>query len=173
MRDDDLAMTGAAFLDRDGVLISDCRYLSDPGQIQWIDGAKLALSRLARAGFRRFVVTNQSGVARGYFDEAAILRVHAALQEALPEESRIDAFAYCPHHPDGAIATYARPCDCRKPAPGMVDRLIADHGIDRAHSFLIGDKASDLQAAERAGIVGYLFEGGDLDAFVARILDRI
>jgi len=173
MRDDNLAMTGAAFLDRDGVLISDCRYLADPGQIQWIDGAKLALSRLARAGFRRFVVTNQSGVARGYFDEAAILRVHAALQEALPEESRIDAFAYCPHHPDGVIATYARSCDCRKPAPGMVDQLIADHAVDRAHSFLIGDKESDLQAAERAGIAGYLFEGGDLDACVARILDRI
>jgi len=173
MRGDDLAMTGAAFLDRDGVLISDCRYLSDPGKIQWIDGAKLALARLARAGFRRFVVTNQSGIARGYFDEAAILRVHAALQEALPEASRIDAFAYCPHHPDGVIAAYVRSCDCRKPAPGMVDRLIADHGVDRTHSFLIGDKASDLQAAERAGIAGYLFEGGDLDAFVARILDQI
>lgn len=165
-------MTGAAFLDRDGVLIRDCPYLASPEKIHWIDGAKPALSRLARAGYRRFVVTNQSGVARGYFDEAAISRVHAAMQDALPDESRIDAFAYCPHHPEGVIAAYTRSCDCRKPAPGMLDRLIADHGIDRARSFLIGDKASDLEAAARAGIAGFLFEGGDLEAFVVRILDR-
>jgi D-glycero-D-manno-heptose 1,7-bisphosphate phosphatase len=173
MRGGYLAMTGAAFLDRDGVLIADLGYMADPEQIQWIDGAKPALSRLARAGYRRFVVTNQSGVARGYFDEAAVSRVHAAMQNGLPDESRVDAFAYCPHHPDGVIAAYARPCTCRKPAPGMLDRLIADRGIDRARSFMIGDKPSDLEAAANAGIAGFLFEGGNLEAFVARILDRI
>ncbi|WP_448662044.1 D-glycero-alpha-D-manno-heptose-1,7-bisphosphate 7-phosphatase [Sphingomonas sp. CJ20] len=162
----------AAFFDRDGVLIVDTGYLSDPADMRWVDGAQQALARLAAQGYRLFVVTNQSGVARGYFEEAAVDRVHAAMQAALPPPARIDAFAYCPHHPDGSVARYALACDCRKPAPGMIERLTATHRIDRAGSFLIGDKASDVEAATRAGIAGFLFTGGDLDAFVTRILDR-
>ncbi len=135
------------------------------------DGAQQALSRLTAMGFHLFVVTNQSGVARGYFEEAAIDRVHAAMQSALPEGVRFVDIAYCPHHPQGRIARYAVACDCRKPAPGMLNRLIARHHIDRAGSFLIGDKASDMEAAARAGVPGFLFTGGDLDAFVTNILD--
>lgn len=166
----DQALARAAFFDRDGVLIIDTGYLSEPKDILWVDGAQRALARLAACGYRLFVVTNQSGVARGYFEEAAVGRVHAAMQAALPADARIDDFAYCPHHPDGSVAAYATACDCRKPAPGMLNRLIARHRIDRAGSFLIGDRASDLAAASGAGIAGFLFPGGDLDDFVARLL---
>lgn len=169
----DDALVRAAFFDRDGVLIVDTGYLSEPRDIRWIEGAQRALARLAARGYRLFVVTNQSGVARGYFEEAAIGDVHAAMQAALPVAARIDAFAYCPHHPAGVVAGYAHACDCRKPAPGMIERLIAEHRIDRAASFLIGDKASDVEAAARAGIAGFLFPGGDLDAFVDRVLDGL
>jgi D-glycero-D-manno-heptose 1,7-bisphosphate phosphatase len=160
----------AAFFDRDGVLIVDAGYLSDPEDIRWVDGARPALARLVAMGFRLFVVTNQSGVARGYFDEAAIGRVHDAMQAALPDGVRFDDLAYCPHHPHGQISRHAIVCDCRKPAPGMLERLIERHGLDRTASFLIGDKPSDMEAAERAGIAGFLFSGGDLDAFVAGVL---
>lgn len=160
-----------AFLDRDGVLIVDTGYLSDPADIRWIDGAQKALARLAAHGYRLFVATNQSGVARGYFEEAAIGRVHAAMQAALPANARIDDIAYCPHHPDGSVARFAVACECRKPLPGMLNRLIAQHRIDRAGSFLIGDRASDMAAAASAGIAGFLFPGGDLDQFVTRMLD--
>lgn len=162
--------TRAVFFDRDGVLIVDTGYPSKPDEIHWIDGAQRALIRLAALGYRRFVVTNQSGVARGYFDERAVESVHAAMQAALPDAARIDDFAYCPHHPGGSVARYAIACDCRKPAPGMLNSLIARHRIDRAGSFLIGDRASDLAAAAAAGIDGFLFPGGDLDRFVVGLL---
>lgn len=160
-----------AFFDRDGVLIVDTGYLSEPGEIRWVDGAQRALARLGAQGYKLFVVTNQSGVARGYFDEAAVGRVHAAMQAALPAEAQIDEFAYCPHHPDGSVAQYVTACECRKPASGMLNRLIARHRIDPGGSFLIGDRASDLAAAAGAGVAGFLFSGGDLDRFVTRLLD--
>ncbi|WP_226016454.1 HAD-IIIA family hydrolase [Novosphingobium sp. FKTRR1] len=163
----------AAFFDRDGVLIVDTGYLSDPDQIQWIEGAQMALARLATMGFMLFVVTNQSGVARGLFEEDAIARVHAAMQTDLGDAARIAEFAYCPHHPEGSVARYALTCECRKPAPGMLDRLIERHGIERGGSFLIGDKATDLEAAARAGIAGFLYTGGSLDRFVLGALDRL
>lgn len=159
------------FLDRDGVLIDDVGYLSDPSEIRWVDGAQGALARLAALDYKLFIVTNQSGVARGYFEEAAIGRVHDAMQLALPAEAQIDDIAYCPHHPQGSVARYAVACNCRKPAPGMLERLIKLHRIDRSDCFLIGDRASDIAAANSAGIPGYLFPGGDLDKFVVRLLD--
>lgn len=166
-------MRRAVFFDRDGVLIADRGYLGRVDQIQWIDGAQQALLRLSSLGYHRFVVTNQSGVARGYFDEATVEAIHAAMQDDLPDAARIDAFGYCPHHPDGVIARYAQVCTCRKPASGMIEQLMSAHGIERAGSFLIGDRQSDLDAAEHAGIAGFLFPGGNLDAFVASVLERM
>ena len=160
----------AAFFDRDGVLIVDTGYLAESKDIQWIDGAREALARLVLLGFQLFVVTNQSGVARGYFDEAAVGRVHMAMQAALPATAQFADIAYCPHHPEGSVARYAHVCNCRKPASGMLDQLIERHGIDPAASFLIGDRASDLAAAERAGVKGFLFPGGNLDLFVTSVL---
>lgn len=163
----------AAFFDRDGVLIVDTGYLSDPNDIQWIDGAQQALSRLAALGYRLFVVTNQSGVARGFFEEAAIGNVHAAMQAQLPPDARFDDIAYCPHHPAGVVAAYSVECACRKPAPGMLNTLIDRHQILRGGSFMIGDKASDMQAAARADVKGFLFSGGNLDHFVSGIVSQL
>lgn len=169
----DRAPARAAFFDRDGVLIVDTGYLSDPRDIRWIDGAQEALGRLAAMGYRLFVVTNQSGIARGYFEEDAVGRVHAAMQADLPDAARLDDIAYCPHHPAGSVERYAHSCTCRKPEPGMLNRLIERHHIDRAASFMIGDRASDMEAAAAAGIAGFLFEGGNLDKFVAQILSDL
>ncbi len=168
----DGAIVRAAFFDRDGVLIFDQGYLSDIAEVRWIDGAKDALISLANKGYLLFVVTNQSGVARGFFNEDAVLRVHEFMQTALPTTSQITEFAYCPHHPDGPVSPYAQICDCRKPAPGMINRLIERHGINRGQSFLIGDKQSDLDAAARAEIDGFLFRGGNLNSFVQDILGQ-
>lgn len=152
------------------MLIADTGYLSEPSDIHWIAGARDALARLALMGFHLFVVTNQSGVARGYFDEGAVGRMHMAMQAALPRSAQFTDIAYCPHHPDGSVARYAQVCTCRKPSSGMLDQLIERHGIDPAASFLIGDRASDIEAARRAGVNGFLFTGGDLDQFVTRVL---
>lgn len=157
----------AVFFDRDGVLITDTGYLSDPADICWTPGAQQALALLAARGYLLFVVTNQSGVARGYFPESAIARVHAAMQAYLPPEARFADIAWCPHHPEGTVPGYACVCACRKPAPGMVTALIDRHGIDTSRSFLIGDRPSDMAAAAGAGIAGHLFSGGDLHSFVA------
>lgn len=158
---------GAVFFDRDGVLNRDVGYPHRPGQIEWTPGAAEAIKAATAAGRRVFVVTNQSGVARGYFDEAAVQALHGWMAETLAAQgASIDGFAYCPHHPEGVVQGYARACDCRKPAPGMILRLIAEHDLDPARSLLIGDKASDMEAARRAGVLGVLFEGGDLPALV-------
>ncbi len=157
----------AVFFDRDGVLIADTGYLSDPEDIRWMPGAHMALALLAARGYLLFVVTNQSGVARGYFPESAIARVHAAMQADLPLDARFTDIAWCPHHPEGSVPRFTCICNCRKPAPGMVTSLIARHGIDTSRSFLIGDRPSDMAAAAAAGIAGHLFSGGDLHRFVA------
>lgn len=138
----------AAFLDRDGVLNIDHGYAHRPEQLDWIDGAPEAVRLLNEAGYYVIVVSNQSGVARGYFGEDAVLRFHAHMQDELAEHgARIDAFYYCPHHPRGTVKAFAIACQCRKPLPGLLERAAGDWPIDRARSFLIGDKDSDLAAA--------------------------
>jgi len=162
----------AVFFDRDGVLNVDSGYPHRREDLHWIEGARAAVGRVNRAGYWAVVATNQSGVARGYYDEAAVDAFHAAMQEALAAEgARIDAFYSCFHHADASIARYrAADHPDRKPNPGMILRAIADLNIVREGSFLIGDRESDMAAARAAGIAGHLYEGGDLDAFVARLL---
>lgn len=159
----------AAFLDRDGVINVDIGYLHRPEDFQWIPGAPAAIRRLNDLGFWVFVVTNQSGVARGFYPEAAVQDLHRWINRQLQQfGAHVDAFFYCPHHPDGSVSPYNRPCDCRKPAAGLIEQAFAAWPVDPAGSFLIGDKISDMGAAQAMGLPGYLFgpEAGNLDHFL-------
>jgi D-glycero-D-manno-heptose 1,7-bisphosphate phosphatase len=148
----------AAFLDRDGVLNIDHGYVHRPEQLEWIDGAREAVRLLNSAGYYVFVISNQSGVARGYFDEAAVNSFHAHMQDGLAaHDAHIDAFYFCPHHPDGVIKSLAVSCHCRKPAPGMLEQAAREWPIDLGASFLIGDKDDDVAAANAFNIRGIKF----------------
>ena len=157
----------AIFFDRDGTLNVDVHYLHDPADFAWMPGAIEAIRWANDHGYIVIVVTNQSGVARGYYDEAAVRRLHAWMNTELRAYgAHIDAFYYCPHHAEGKIPAYAKECDCRKPAPGMILRALAEHAVDPAASFLFGDGTRDVDAAERAGVRGVLYRGGSLAACV-------
>jgi histidinol-phosphate phosphatase family protein len=143
--------TAAVFLDKDGTLIEDVPYNVDPALIRLTRGAGEGLRMLRDAGFRLFVVSNQSGVARGFFSEEALGPVKARLHELLRDEGvEIEAFRWCPHHPAGAVDRYRIACDCRKPRPGMITSLAAEHGIDLARSWMIGDTPADAEAGRLA-----------------------
>lgn len=164
-------MRKAAFLDRDGVLNEDVGYVGSVERFKWMPGAIEAVRLLRRRGFLVFVVTNQSGVARGFFDEAAVQVLHAHMQRELElNGTAIDAFRYCPHLPDAPRIAYRLECPCRKPAPGLLLDLIEDYDVEKADSFLIGDKDSDLAAAAAAGMPGFKFSGGSLLSFVEHLL---
>jgi D-glycero-D-manno-heptose 1,7-bisphosphate phosphatase len=154
--------------DRDGVLNIDHGYVGQVERLDWTPGARRAIGRLNRAGVAVAVATNQSGVARGYFDLAAVARVHDAMRADLAaEDAWIDAIYVCPYLADAEVADFAHPDHPdRKPNPGMVLRAIAELGLDPDRTVLIGDKVSDLEAARRAGVAGHLFTGGDLEVFI-------
>jgi D-glycero-D-manno-heptose 1,7-bisphosphate phosphatase len=161
----------AAFLDRDGVLNHDRGYIHQPADFVWIDGAQAAVRRLNDEGYRIFVVTNQTGVARGLYSETDIVALHDWVNADLARGgARIDAFYHCPHHPDFGPPEYRRHCTCRKPGPGMLLKAMTDFPIDTARSFLIGDRDTDLGAAKAAGIDGHLFAGGNLLGLVEGVL---
>lgn len=161
----------AAFLDRDGVLNQDTGYPHRPDQIVWTTGAAAAVRRLNEAGFLVFVVTNQSGVARDLYPESAVTDLHRWMGAELARQgARVDDWRYCPHHPDAGLPAYRICCACRKPGAGMLTDLMGCWPVDRRRSFLIGDRDSDLRAAEAAGIAGHLFTGGDLDERVRGLL---
>ncbi len=149
----------AVFLDRDGVLNQDVGYAHRPDQIIWLEGAMAAIRHLNQAGYFVFVITNQSGVARGYYDEAAVGRLHRWMQDQLWQAgARVDDWRYCPYHPDATVQAYRQDHDWRKPGAGMILDLVRCWPVDMERSFLIGDQPSDLQAATAAGIKGYLVE---------------
>lgn len=162
----------AVFFDRDGVLIEDTGYPHRPQDLILMPGATQALRRLNDLGYRTVIVTNQSGVARGLFSLDQMHSFNALLVQTLGDQGgRIDAVYACPYHSVGSVAEFIHPDHPdRKPNPGMILRAMAEHPIDPAGSFLIGDRASDLEAAQRAGIPGHLFSGGDLDDFVRGLL---
>ena len=148
----------AAFLDRDGTLMVDASYVSRAAEVVLIPGTAAAVKRLNEAGVPVVVVTNQSGIGRGMFDEAAYESVRARLGELLSAEgARIDATYHCPHAPDDQ-------CRCRKPGPGMYERAIAEHGLDGARSFFVGDRIRDVLPARTFGGRGVLVPSADTPA---------
>lgn len=174
----------AVFLDRDGTVVVEKDYLSDPAEVALVPGAARALRRLADAGYLLVIVTNQSGIARGLYDEGAYRAVTRRMTALLHEDGvALDAVKHCPHHPD-----HTGPCSCRKPATGMHREAASELGIDASASWFVGDKASDvLPAAELGGrgilvLTGYGAEERerlppevavveDLDAAAALILE--
>lgn len=168
-----------AFFDRDGTLNPDPGYIARPEDFELLPGAGAALRRLNVAGARVIVVTNQSGIARGKFKPADLERIHQKLLQLLAHDgARIDAIYHCPHHPEDN-------CACRKPAVGMVERAIADFGLDRSRMYVIGDHERDIEMATRLGArsilvttgngsfdaLRALYENGFLPDFVAKDLD--
>jgi len=154
---------GAVIFDRDGVLNKDVGYAHRPDQIVWIEGAIAAIKAINDSGLLALIATNQSGVAHGYYAEADVVALHAWMNASLMAQgAHIDGFAYSPYHPEAKLDAYRRPSDCRKPGPGMVLHLIEKFNLDPARCVMIGDRNSDVAAAEAAGIEGVLFEGGDL-----------
>ncbi|MGH7407888.1 MAG: lipopolysaccharide heptosyltransferase II, partial [Candidatus Methylomirabilales bacterium] len=142
----------AVILDRDGTINEEVGYIGSPDQLRLIPGAAAALRRLQAAGFCLVIVTNQAGVARGYFDETALQRVNAHLLALLAAEGvRAAGLYYCPHHPTEGHAPYRQVCQCRKPGDGMIRRAAEEHGLDLARSFVIGDHLSDVLLGRGVG----------------------
>lgn len=171
MTDGTKTRRAGVIFDRDGVLIVDHGYVGELERLEWMPGARRAIGRLNAAGIAVAVVTNQSGVARGFFDEAAVEALHEVMRDHLAAEgARIDAIFVCPFLPNAPVVAYAHPDHPdRKPNPGMVLKALAALGLDPERTVLIGDKASDIEAATRAGVSGVLFGGGDLDDFLSRL----
>ena len=138
------AKSPAVFLDRDGTIIHDADYCSDPKHVQVFDGTAAALRRLRNAGYKIIVITNQSGIGRGFFTEKQYREVEAEVSQQLGDDL-IDATYFCPDAP-------GKPSNCRKPAPGMVLQAAQDHDVDLSGSFLIGDKEIDAECAHNAGV---------------------
>lgn len=154
-------MSAAVFLDRDGTLIEEVGYLDRPERIALYPYAADAIRALNRAGIRIVMVTNQSGVARGFFDEAMVDTCHRHIADVLAlGGAHIDAYYYCPHHPDGRVPEYAVRCECRKPGRALVDRAARELGIDPARSFTVGDRWVDIGLARTVGARGVLVRTG-------------
>lgn len=163
----------AIFLDRDGVIIEDAHHVGSPARVQLLPGAAESIAALNRAGWPVVIVTNQSGVARGLFTVEAVEEVHTHLRELLcGYRARIEAFYYCPHHPEGEVEAFRSECECRKPQPGLLLRAADELGLDLAASWMIGDRLSDLEAGAAVGARTVLVRTGHGHLVDATMLDR-
>jgi D-glycero-D-manno-heptose 1,7-bisphosphate phosphatase len=165
-------MKKAAFFDRDGVLNKDINYLYRKEDLIWIPGAKQALRRCCELGYLICVVTNQSGIARGYFSEEDMHELHKHMSHELANaDISTIHFYHCPHlpPPDGKTPPYNIVCSCRKPLPGLIIKAQEEHNLDLSNSFLVGDSPRDLQCAEDAGVsAAYLFKEENLYEFLQK-----
>lgn len=146
----------AVFLDRDGVLTEEKGYVASVKELQIFPYAAECVRQIHKKGYHAIVVTNQSGVARGLFTEGALQEMNRWLME----QTGVDAVYYCPHHPEGLMAGYRKPCSCRKPGTGMFEAACRDFNIDMQKSYMVGDRASDILAGENAGVRTVLLESG-------------
>ena len=158
----------AVFFDRDGVLNEDFGYVYKPKDFKWIPGAIETIKYLKDKGYAIFVITNQSGVARGYYTEDDVKTLHNWINDELfqKHDVQIDSFYYCPHHPTEGFSPYKTTCKCRKPEPGLINRALFEFNIVRENSYFIGDKDTDMEAAAGAGIRGYKFKSDNLFDFM-------
>lgn len=161
-------------LDRDGVLNIDKGYLHKEEDVEWVPGSREAIAWLNRRGYRVVVVTNQSGVARGYFTEETVRKLHDWMTEEVRKSGgEIAAFYYCPHLPGAAVKQYDVDCGCRKPKPGMILQALADFDVCPGNAFLIGDGLRDVEAAEAAGVKGFLYTGGSVLDLARKIVQNM
>jgi len=157
----------AAFLDRDGILNRDDGYVHRPEQIVWVEGAIETVRWLNDNGYYVFVITNQGGVAHGYYEEQHVHDLHLWMQQQMQlHGAHIDAFEHCPYHPQGVVERYKSESEFRKPQPGMILKLQREWTTDPQRSFVVGDRDTDVEAAIAAGVAGYKFEGGNLLRFL-------
>jgi histidinol-phosphate phosphatase family protein len=154
-------MTGAVFLDKDGTVIEDVPYNVDPARIRLLPGAETGLKMLHAAGWRLFIVTNQSGIARGYYTEHDMAIVENHLRNVMAGFGvRLGGYYFCPHYPGGTVPGYAVRCMCRKPEPGLLVRAAQENGIDLRDSWIVGDILNDVEAGRRAGCRTVLLDNG-------------
>lgn len=147
----------AIFMDRDGTVSDEVGYVNDLGRYRLLPGSAEAIRRINQSGFLAFVITNQSGVARGLFDETLLRQVNETLARWLLEEgARLDGIYVCPHHPDVGEAPWRQQCECRKPRPGLLRQAAREHDVDLSASYMIGDTVLDIEAARNAGATGVL-----------------
>ena len=156
---DDIDMTGkkpAVFLDRDGVLAREKGYVASKSEMELFPYAAECVAQIHQKGYYAIVITNQSGVARGFFTEESLREMN----DYLKKETGVDAVYYCPHHPDGMVKRYQSVCHCRKPETGMIDMACSRFDIDLSKSYMVGDRAGDIKTGQRAGIKTILLESG-------------
>lgn len=146
----------AIFLDRDGVLIKEKSYICDVQQVEVFNYTKDCITKIKEKGYYTIVITNQSGIARGLFTETMLNKINHLIME----KTGVDKVYYCPHYTGGTVTQYAIPCKCRKPNIGMIDQACKEFSIDMEHSFMIGDRASDIEAGTNANIRTVLLESG-------------
>lgn len=155
-------MRRAVFLDRDGTINVEVGYISDPAQVRLLPGAAQAIANIREAGLAVVAVSNQSGIARGRFSLEQMLAVQNEVERQLREEAGawLDAFYYCPHHPEGVVVPYAAVCDCRKPGIGMLERAARELDLVLEGSFMVGDKRIDVACGHNAGLTSLLVTSG-------------
>ena len=164
----------AVFLDRDGTINVEVQYLNKVEEFQFIPGVPYALKRLKEAGLLLVVVTNQSGIGRGIYDEAALQRVHDHMHQELAAFGvEIDACYFCPHHPEHATGEYLKECSCRKPLPGMLQQAAEALDIDLAASYMVGDKLIDVEVGINAGCTPIMVMTGYGSSHVERLPEGI
>jgi D-glycero-D-manno-heptose 1,7-bisphosphate phosphatase len=164
----------AVFLDRDGTINADKPYLYKITDFEFLPGAREALSLLSEAGYRLVIVTNQSGVARGYYGKRDVEALHDWLRKTLAQNGvNVAGIYYCPHHPQGGVEAYRRDCGCRKPGLELFYRAASELELDVESSIAIGDRLRDLQICQVSGCGGYLLGGGESGAILPLGVKRV